>query len=140
MFGSNGSNAPGLSVLPRKGGVVMKRKLILATLALIMTSGVCSAFTREQGDVIAVAALAQWSGLDDHCPRFKLMNDEMIAELAATGLTQRDFDGKEMLAERDRAMFPVIASYRANPSNFCNAAWVRLGPNGTYKRQMLESK
>jgi hypothetical protein len=114
--------------------------LILAALALVITSGVASAFTREQSDVIAVASLAQWAGLDDHCPRFKLIESEMMAELAATGLSQTDFDSKEMLAERDRAIFSVVLNYRENPSRFCNAAWQKLGPNGIYKRQMLESK
>jgi hypothetical protein len=48
---------------------MMKRKLMLAALALVITSGGASAFTIEQSDVIAVASLAQWAGLDDHCPR-----------------------------------------------------------------------
>jgi hypothetical protein len=41
---------------------MMKRKLILAALALVITSGLASAFPIEQSDVIAVASLAQWAG------------------------------------------------------------------------------
>jgi hypothetical protein len=119
---------------------MMKRKLILATLAQVITSGVASAFTIEQSDVIAVASLAQWAGLDDHCPRFKLIESEMMAELSATGLSQTDFDSSQMLAERDRAISSVVQNYRENPSSFCNAAWQKLGLNGTYRRQMLEAK
>jgi hypothetical protein len=30
--------------------------------------------------------------------------------------------------------------YNKDPSQFCRDAWYFLGPNGTYKRQMLEAK
>lgn len=120
--------------------MMAKSALIVAALALLGTTCVASAFTREQSNVIAVATLAQWTGLDNHCPRFKLMESEMIAELSSTGLTQHDFDSSEMLAERDRAIYPIVLSYAANPSRVCNAAWLQLGPKGSYRRQMLEVK
>jgi len=118
----------------------MKRKLILAALALLMASSAASAFTKEQSDVISVATMALLAGLDDHCPRYRLNNDAMISELIASGLTEKDFDSGEMSDERDRAILPFMLDYKSNPSRFCDAAWQALGPNGTYKRQMLEAK
>lgn len=40
-------------------------RLIILTSALLMISSAASEFTREQSDVIAVAALAQLSGLNE---------------------------------------------------------------------------
>ena len=118
----------------------MKPKFKLAALALITMSSAASAFTKEQNDVIAVATVAQYAGLDDHCPRFKLNVHEMIAELSGTGLTSADFTSQAMSDERSKNFKVHALNYAADPSGFCNAAWQKLGPNGTYKRQMLESK
>jgi hypothetical protein len=118
----------------------MKCKFALAALALLMTSSAASAFTQEQSNIIAVATFAQYAGLDDHCPRFKLNNSAMIRELTDVGLTRKDFESQAMSEARTTNFTFLTASYRANPSNFCNTAWQKFGPNGTYKRQMLEAR
>jgi hypothetical protein len=118
----------------------MKRQLMLAALALLMTSGAASAFTKEQDAAIKITSAAEFAGLDDHCPRFKLIKREMYAELKSTGLTSEMLRSAEMDSSRVVAIAAIYLKHKANPSDFCSAAWELLGTGGTYRRQMLEAK
>jgi hypothetical protein len=119
----------------------MKMKNVaMAGVALLAVSGAANAFTKEQSDVIAIVSLAQWSGLNDHCPGFTLMNGAMLDELKAAGLTEQDLRSEAISVERRRVLYPIVLSYTANPSGLCNSAWAQLGAHGTYRRQMLEAK
>ena len=102
----------------------MKMKLIAATGALLMmTSGV--AF----GEM-----WANFAGSHNRCPRFQVIDKAVSDELAAAGVTS------EMLSNFTDQPQLLLDQYNEDPSEFCAKAWRRLGPNGTYKRQMLEAK
>lgn len=111
----------------------MKPKLITAALVLLMTSGTAHAFTEEQIKVIKIVELA-WSAGDGRCPRFQNDRQRMNDELKEAGITEEDF--LDEYVEGDDYM----PQYNKNSSAFCQMAWKLLGPNGTYKRQMLEAK
>ncbi len=123
----------------------MKRKLIGAALALLMSGGAAFAETRgnrpteAQINSFAATMLAVFAGSRDHCPRFQLMGEAKNAELTAAGITPEMRD--EMLRTVGQIIFLEYSDkYDKDPSAFCNDAWETLGPNGSYKRQMLEAK
>jgi hypothetical protein len=135
------------------GVKIMKTKLIAAALALLMTSGAAHAitqedyaraFTKEQDYAIKTTLMANFAGnqKQNRCPRFRAIEKAMNAELAETAVTSemlrvlRDSD----FSRPESFVSVILAEYNKDPSAFCNEAWRSLGPNGTYKRQMLEAK
>lgn len=92
----------------------MKTKLIGAALALTLSNGAAFACT----DAVALERAARFAGA--HCPGLQL-----------TGAVCID------LAEAERF---VAGQYNRDPEGFCEWAWRRLGPMGSYKWQMLEAK
>jgi hypothetical protein len=112
----------------------MKMKLIAATGALLMmTSGVAfgeMSFT----DAVTNTMWANFAGSHNRCPRFQVIDKAVSDELAAAGVTS------EMLSNFTDQPQLLLDQYNEDPSEFCAKAWRRLGPNGTYKRQMLEAK
>lgn len=93
----------------------MKMKLIGAALALTLSSGAAFACS----DSIALERVAKVAGT--YCPRLQLIEGAVCIDLAE--------------AERF-----VAGQYNADPEGFCEWAWRRLGPMGSYKWQMLEAK
>jgi hypothetical protein len=49
-------------------------------------------------------------------------------------------DTQEYKNAQDMVLLSALERQIANPSDFCLAAWQLFGPNGLYKRQMLEAK
>jgi hypothetical protein len=103
----------------------MKRKSMLAALALLVTSGAANA---GYMDAVTTTTWADFAGSQNRCPRFQVIKEAIAAERAEAGVTE-SYDNHDL-----------IRQYNEDPSEFCNKAWRRLGPNGTYKRQMLEGK
>jgi hypothetical protein len=118
----------------------MKRTMIAAALALLMTSGAANAKNwnevsgSEMTEAVNNSVLAWFAGNHDRCPRFKVIDEAVRDELVAGGLSP-DYIRPN---EADRFTYPK--DYAANPSAFCKMAWEQIGPNGSYKRQMLEAK
>ena len=48
-------------------------------------------------------------------------------------------DTQEFKNAQALALLSAVERQRANPSDFCLAVWQLLGPNGLYRRQMLEA-
>jgi hypothetical protein len=110
----------------------MKTKSMLVALMLLMTSS--DVFAKASFiDAIMYTKWANFAGSHNRCPRFQIIEEAISAELAEAGVTSRDLDyyGGD-------GNFPN--QYNADPSAFCKRVWDLLGPNGTYKRQMLEAK
>lgn len=118
----------------------MKLTSMAALAVLLMTGGAAMAFTKEQDAAIKITSAAEFAGLDDHCPKFKLIKREMYAELKAAGITTEMMRSEEMDSSRVVAIMAIFLKYKANPSDFCSAAWELMGMGGTYRRQMLEVK
>ncbi|MGQ0684698.1 hypothetical protein [Bradyrhizobium sp.] len=116
----------------------MKRILAVA-FATLSVGETAHAYTREQIDVLNFVSIAEYAGRGDNCP-FKLIESNVHDELRAAGFTQKDFDSSEYGELRMKSLVPVIQTYKINPSAACTAAWSMFGPNGGYKRQMLEAK
>jgi hypothetical protein len=115
----------------------LKRQVMLAALALLVTSGAASAFTKEQQAATNVVCLAYFAGnqKNNRCPRFQLIDGAAGKELRDGGVITNE------IFEQTLHQSPsFVADYEENPSRFCSAAWALLGPNGTYRRQMLEAK
>jgi hypothetical protein len=126
----------------------MKRQVILAALALLMMSGAANATIWS--DAAEMTTLANFAGSPkyDRCPRFRVIDAAIKAELAAANMkgpagTPDDPTDDLLWPEDGRGgggTSMYIDGYNADPSAFCTKVWRLLGPNGTYRRQMLEPK
>jgi hypothetical protein len=129
----------------------MKQTTIAAALPLMMTSGAAMAWDASpQGDAVETTTLALFTGSQKYnrCPRFRVIDAATKAEFAAADMVgpagTPDDPTDDLLWPEDgkggggTSMY--ADEYNKNPSAFCKMAWDRLGPNGTYKRQMLEAK
>ncbi len=119
----------------------MVSKSIITVLALIATASVPSAVGRERHDVIVAVSIAQFAGLDDRCPRYKLIESALQAELQSVGLAKGfELASADDHEERRIAITDAVRAYENSPARFCLDAWAKIGPHGTFKRQMLETK
>jgi hypothetical protein len=133
----------------RKDGDVMTiGKLILAALALLIPSATAQA-DRLVLDAIAsyeaitYPMLAQFLGNQKHnrCPRFKVIDEATRAELATVTWDDRELTAADLNDPGgEQVIEGFIEKYATDPSAFCDRSWKLLGPNGTYKRQMLEAR
>jgi hypothetical protein len=127
--------------------------MMAAALALLMAGGAAMAltqeeydatFTKEQDYAIKTTMLANFAGSPkrNRCPQFRVIDEATNAELAAAGVTLEMLRTLRDIGGADTGPFTArfIDEYNKDPSNFCHEAWRALGPNGTYKRQMLEAK
>jgi hypothetical protein len=108
----------------------MKRTTTAAR-ALLMTSGAAQAGITE---AVMNTIWAKFAGSHDRCPRFQVIERAITAERAEAGVTAY------MMESFDEEPLILVKQYNENPSEFCDKVWRRFGPNGTYKRQMLEAK
>jgi hypothetical protein len=134
----------------------MKRKLLGAALALLMTSGAAHATPDiPKIDLIVIAAFA-----GEVCPRFKSMPQALHEEAEENKITKEMLDArfdlfaaqiKKNASNRNglldvpvgddkKILLSIYWEYLNDPSDFCAKMWTLLGPNGTYKRQMVEAK
>jgi hypothetical protein len=104
----------------------MKTKMMVAALALLMTGAASGA---SEIEVLTDTIWANFAGSRDRCPRFQVIKEAVRAELASS-----------ILDNYTGASPSIVKKYDEDPSVFCDKAWRRFGPNGTYKRQMLEAK
>jgi hypothetical protein len=124
-------------------------KLILAALALLMPSATAQADRLVLGaiaeyEAIKYSMLAQFLGNQKHnrCPRFKVIDEATRAELATVTWEDRELTWADLNDDPggEQIIEGYIEKYATDPSAFCDRSWKLLGPNGTYKRQMLEAR
>jgi hypothetical protein len=63
----------------------------------------------------------------------------LFEELAEGGVTPEMLDTQEYKNAVTMSAVGPIEKYTKDASDFCLATWQLLGPNGVYKRQMLEA-
>lgn len=97
------------------------------------------ALNDTQKDAITVLTMASLVSFNDSCPRYTVMKDATDAEANAARLGEL-FDDPEKLAFGRKIETELLRQYGEDLSRFCLAAWERLGPNGTYRRQLLKAK
>jgi hypothetical protein len=79
---------------------------------------------------------ARVAGSGSRCPRFHFMEDAASKELLAARLTLAARDAPEY----ENVIFPILGgAEHLNRSEFCLEAWRAFGPDGSYRRQMLEA-
>jgi hypothetical protein len=114
---------------------------MLTTFAIFAFVSPATALTREQEDVleriasIAVASPAT-TELPHLCPRFKQVDGATIKERRSVGIPD-DFRYTRS-DEFDAFIKMAYGNYHADPSGYCLEIWKLYGPDGTYKRQMVE--
>ena len=92
--------------------------------------------TDDQLEVARMVEYARIAGSGYRCPRFHVIQDAASQELLAASMKPAARDTPEcegvltlMLANADHL----------NRSEFCLEAWKMFGPDGSYRRQMLEA-
>jgi hypothetical protein len=126
----------------------MKRRMIGPALALQVTlmGGAANADELLMGsaayEAMTYPMMAQFLGNQKHnrCPRFKVIDAATRAELAIVRWGDRGMTEADMRDPGGEDQPGFKEKYETDPSAFCKFAWELLGPNGTYKRQMLEAK
>jgi len=82
-----------------------------------------------------MTAIARFAGTRGTCPRFHLIEKAEFAEWADAKIPE------EMVGTPYFDNVQTVVWIGAeNPSDFCRAAWQLFGPNGLYRRQLLEAK
>jgi hypothetical protein len=95
--------------------------------------------TKGQLQAIQMVAIARFAGEHNHCPRYHVIEDALLRELADAGVTPQMLDTEEYTNAVVLGVLGPMEKYDKNPSDFCAATWQLLGPKGLYKRQMLEA-
>ncbi|SRR5258708_20114756 len=123
------------------------RLIVLA--ALILTAGLLSLaaardqltgeINEEQLNAIKMTTIARFAGSGKTCPRFHVVDKAVFAEMAEARMPPEMLDTQEFKNAQALALLSAVERQRANPSDFCLAVWQLLGPNGLYRRQMLEA-
>lgn len=117
--------------------------IIAATVVSIGLINICHAedfkLTPEQSRTLSMITRAEWAGNDDHCPRFRIIEKNVIRELLSAGLRDQEIKTEAFEFSRKMGIAVAIVKYRQNPSEYCDAAWHMFGPDGFYKRQLLEA-
>jgi hypothetical protein len=120
----------------------------LVRTALMVAALLSTTITKSNGDdllnalspqdqALINAVWADQTGRYDTCPRFKVIPSAVREELNDAGISDEDLKsdhGKYALLY----VFDMIK--HEDRSKLCKEAWEKFGPNGTYKRQMLEAK
>jgi hypothetical protein len=94
--------------------------------------------TEAQLSIIAQTTDARFAGTLGKCPRYRFMETASFAELKEAGITSEMIDSQYFKNAQMFALANAMRKYEKNPSDFCMAAWLLYGPDGRYKRQMLE--
>ena len=94
--------------------------------------------TEAQLSVIAKTTDARFAGTLGKCPRYRFIEKASFAEMKEAGITSEMIDSQYFKNAQMFALADAMSKYEKNPSDFCAAAWLLYGPDGRYKRQMLE--
>ncbi len=95
--------------------------------------------TETQLNAIKMTAIARFAGSRNTCPRFHVVQSEVFAEMADARIPPEMLDTQEFKNAQTAALLGALERQRVNPSDFCLAVWQLFGPQGLYKRQMLEA-
>jgi hypothetical protein len=95
-----------------------------------------SDLTEAQVKAIEMTSLAISAGSHGNCPGFHVI---------ATALSEEYYEAR-IFVDRPKfknamnlAALRPLEQLRKDPSEFCHGAWALLGPNGLYRRQLLEA-
>jgi hypothetical protein len=74
-------------------------------------------------------------GSDDTCPRFRVVWPAVRKELDEAGFVPNNRNVQDATL-----LVGYMIKHDDDRSQLCREAWEMFGPNGTYKRQMLEAQ
>jgi hypothetical protein len=123
----------------------MRFIMMAVSLALFASTGaradapLTGDLTKAQRDAITMTTVARVAGANHRCPRFHVIEQAVFQDLHDANIPPAMLDTQEFKNAQTRALVNIIDRMNANPSDFCLAAWQLFGPQGRYKRQMLEA-
>jgi len=91
-----------------------------------------------QDQALLNAMVVHMLGTDDTCPRFRVIKSEVKKEMDDAGV-KLDAEHSEHIKMAGALVFDML-KHSDDRSQLCREAWEIFGPNGTYRRQMLESQ
>jgi hypothetical protein len=93
-----------------------------------------------QVKVAIMTSMARIAGNGDNCPRYKVNLDEVFEELRSADITPTMLDTQGFKNAQTMAIVSAVERMNEDKSDWCLAVWQLFGPNGTYRRQMLDAK
>jgi len=95
--------------------------------------------TKAQLEVITMTTIARFAGSDGRCPRFHVIERAVFQDMHDADIPGGMLETQEFKNAQAIALMGALERKTANPSDFCLAVWQLFGPQGLYKRQMLEA-
>jgi hypothetical protein len=92
--------------------------------------------TDAQIKAIQMTSLAMLAGSHGNCPSFHVIETALSEEWYDAHIF---VDRPKFRNAMNLATLGPLEQMRKDPSEFCRGAWQLLGPNGLYRRQMLEA-
>jgi hypothetical protein len=122
----------------------MTRAIIFITMLLSISP--CAAkdplygdMTETQIKAVQMTSLATYAGSHDNCPRFHVVERAVFEEWRDAQIPSEMVATQAFKNAIQLSTIGPMQSKSKNPSDFCLAAWQLFGPNGTYRRQLLEA-
>jgi hypothetical protein len=122
-------------------------KMILAAALFSPVISVCAAaddpltgsLTKGQIEAITMTTVARVAGSGNRCPRFHVIERALFQELHDADIPPAMLETQEYKNAVTMALFGVVERMNADQSDWCLAVWQLFGPQGRYRRQMLEA-
>jgi hypothetical protein len=95
--------------------------------------------TKAQLEVITMTTIARFARSDGRCPRFHVIERAVFQDMRDADIPGGMLETQEFKNAQAIALMGALERKTANPSDFCLAVWQLFGPQGLYKRQMLEA-
>jgi len=122
------------------------RKIVLAAMLLstIVATGAAAEdpltgnLTENQIKSITMVTVARAAGTGNRCPRFHVIERALFEELHDADVTPAMLETQAFKNVETTALLGVVERRTADPSDWCLAVWQLFGPEGLYRRQMLE--
>jgi hypothetical protein len=124
----------------------MKRLIVLATLMCLGCHPARAGdhllygdLTDAQINTVKMTSIARYAGTHNVCPRYHIIENAVFAEWVDAKIPKEMVGTTYFENVQTVAWLGAIERQRENPSDFCLAAWQLFGPNGVYRRQLLEA-
>jgi hypothetical protein len=92
--------------------------------------------TDAQVKAIQMTSLAMLAGRHGNCPSFHVIESALSEEWHDANISK---DTPKFKNAMNLSSLGPLEQMRKDPSEYCLGAWQLLGPNGLYRRQVLEA-
>jgi hypothetical protein len=92
-----------------------------------------------QVKVVTMTTIARMAGDGKNCPRYKVNLNAIFEEMRSADITPAMVDTQGFKNAQTMAIVGAVERMK-DKSDWCLAVWQLFGPNGMYRRQMLDAE